>query len=139
MTALRLATAFLLITVAACDGGGGNGSPTDPNRPQPLVMELLLENADGLPTLELVTVSFDGVHLGTGGGTGPSSSSPPMHTSPLAAPGAHVLRVTVVEQTTSPSRYTLSGTARWGTHDVDLGRPTANLATGESIEVQIVL
>ncbi|HEX6199492.1 MAG TPA: hypothetical protein VF150_04445 [Thermoanaerobaculia bacterium] len=140
MKALRPTTAFLLLAMAACGGGGGGSdSPTTPNPVQLLMMELLLENADGLPTLEQVTVTFDGIHQGTGGGTGPSVSSPPMHTNPAAAPGVHVLKVTVDDQTTSPNRYTLSGTARWGTRDIAIGPTTATLRTGESIEVEITL
>jgi len=125
--------------MAACSGGGGDDSPTNPNPVQLLMMELLLENADGLSTLERVSVSFDGVHQGTATTPGGSATTPPMHTNPGAAPGIHVLAVTVEGQTSSPNRYTLTGTARWGTRDLVIGPSTATLGTGESIEVEITL
>jgi hypothetical protein len=104
-----------------------------------LALELLLVHADAEPTLEQVTLALDGQLLGTATSDPPSSTTPPMHASALVAAGAHSLRATVTRQTTSPNRYTLSGTGSWGGREFDVGPATATLATGGSLEVHLTL
>jgi hypothetical protein len=127
--------------LAACGGGGGGGrSPLDPT--PTLAIEAVVVNADGLPTVMRIDLAFDGVHQGTavaGTATTGTTTSPSMHTTVTAGPGAHSLRATIVAQTVSPSRYTLSATGQRAGQTLDLGRVTATVATGEVITLPFTL
>ena len=121
---------------AAC---GGGSSPSEP--PPTLIVEALVVNADGLPTLRRLEMHYDGTLVGsTGDGTTGVSSTPVMHMRGVsAAPGPHVVRAIVVDQTVSPSRYTLSATADRNGQRTNLGSVTASVATGGTLEIPFTL
>ena len=134
----RLAALLVLGSLFAACGGGGS-SPSEP--PPTLVVEALVVNADGLSTLLRLEMHYDGTLVGgTGTGTTATASTPVMHMRGVsAAPGPHVVRAVVVDQTVSPSRYTLSATADRNGQRTNLGSVTASVVTGGTLEIPFTL
>ena len=134
----RLAALLALATLFAACGGGGS-SPSEP--PPTLTVEALVVNADGLSTLLRLEMHYDGALVGsTGTGTAATASTPVMHMRGVsAAAGPHVVRAVFVEQTVSPSRYTLSATADRNGQRTNLGSVTGSVVTGGTLEIAFTL
>lgn len=135
---IRLAALLALGPLLAACGGGGS-SPSEP--PPTMVVEALVVNADGLATLLRLEMHYDGALVGgTGTGTAATASTPLMHMRGVsAASGRHVVRAVIVEQTVSPSRYTLSATADRNGQRTSLGSVTGSVATGGTLEIAFTL
>lgn len=136
-TAPLVALLVLGSLLAAC--GGGGSSPSEP--PPTLTVEALVVNADGLSTLLRLEMHYDGALVGsTGTGAAATASTPVMHMRGVsAAPGPHVVRAVVVDQTVSPSRYTLTATADRNGQRTNLGSVTGSVASGGTLEIPFTL
>ena len=132
-----LVSLILFPLFLACGGGGGGQSPTEPTDVRRLALEFRIEHADGSATLERVEIALDGSVIGTA--TSDPSPFQSGHFERPSGPGNHVLRATVIEQTASPSPYRLSATGTWGTTPVSFGPVSANLETGQSMELSFGL
>jgi hypothetical protein len=133
-----LAALLAFATLSTACGGGGSS----PSEPAPtLTIEALVVNADGLSTLLRLDMHYDGARVGgTGTGTAATASTPLMHMRGVsAAPGPHVVRAVVLEQTVTPSRYTLTATADRNGQRTALGSVTGTVATGGSLEIPFTL
>ena len=133
----RLAALLALATLFAACGGGS--STSDP--PQIMTVEALVANADGLSTLLRLEMHYDGALVGaTGTGTAGTATTPLMHMRGVsAASGPHVVRAVIVDQTVSPSRYTLSATADRNGQRTNLGSTTAAVVNGGALEIRFTL
>ena len=134
----RLAALLALATLFAACGGGGS-SPSEP--PPTMTVEALVTNADGLSTLLRLEMHYDGALVGaTGTGTTGAATTPLMHMRGVsAASGRHVVRAVFLDQTVSPSRYTLSATADRNGQRTSLGSVTGSVVTGGALEIAFTL
>lgn len=120
------------LVVACADGDGG--SSTGPSEVAELCVNM---TSTGGLTIEQADLFFDGTLLDSQPATGGPVVMVMLKGTVSTSQGVHVVRITIVRQTSSPTRYVAQGNLTLGSQTVQLDPQTENLATGESLSWEI--
>lgn len=119
--------------VVACDDGDG-GSSTGPSEVAELCVNVT--STSGL-TIWQADLFFDGSVLDSQPATGGPVVMVMLKGTVSISRGAHTVRISIVRQTSSPTRYVAQGSLTLSDQTIQLDPQTENLATGESLSWEI--
>ena len=139
MKARALSLTLSLMLLAA--GCGRNTAPASLTEPPPPAFQARLDmgiaSVNSAETLRRVKLTFDGRDVST-------VATPPARLLSLEGtvnwtPGTHTIRIVVLDQTSSPNQYAISGSVTLPNRIADLVIVRGVVATGEGLEIKVTI
>ena len=144
ITVMRKANAMLVVVLLAVVGCSKTPSPTEPVTPPVATVQARLDfgiaTIDSSETIRRVKLTFDGRDVTTV--TLPAASKSASISGTVDWPvggGQHVIRIVILDQTSSPTAYGATGSVIMPRRIADLITVRETLATGEGLQFKVTL
>ena len=136
---MRTPFLLLVLVLAACSGDRSIATPTEPSAPALNArLDMGIASVGNADTLRRVKLVFDGRDVATvERREGARLIS--LEGNVSWTPGTHTIRIVVLDQTSSPNQYAISGSVTLPNKIADLIIVRGVVATGDGLEIKVTI